>query len=326
MSTIGENIKKRRLELKMSQQTLADLLGYKSKSTITKIEKNETEPTHSKLLAMANVLNTGIDYILTGRTDESNKNIILEKQAVCGRTSDEGSSSSKVIAVILAGGLSTRNHQNTPNQFVNVAGKPVIMYAMQAYQRHPAVDEIYVVCLSGWEDIVSAYARNFSVTKLRGIIPAGTTGALSVKAAAEWLSSRCSFGDIVIFQESTRPMVSEEMISNVIRCTKEHDSAVTFEPMDEYIQFIKRNDSGVDYVDRSKLLSIQSPEAYSYGKLFRTFGEGEKINHEFNETCCAMVMYNLGKKLVFCEGSRYNIKIVRQEDIKFVEALLEISK
>ena len=343
----GENIRKRRVELDMSQQQLADALGYKTRSSIAKIEKADSDITNSKLVSFANVLQTTVGFLLTGVSEqEDNRNVVVSKEAIMptattvstvtsavgeqyesilsGTQHPFGSNNGKVVAVVLAGGKSTRNHQNTPNQFINIKGKPVINYVLDAYQRHPAIDSIYIVCLSGWESIIPAYARQYGVTKLAGIIPAGATGALSIVAAVEWLSIKCSYNDTVIFQEATRPMVTEEMISNAIRCTQENGSAVTFEPMDEYLQFMKNDTLGVEYIDRTKLLAIQSPEGYDFGRIHRTIVQAKKIQHAFDETCCAMLMYNLGKRLVFVEGNRYNIKIVRQEDIGMFEALMRV--
>lgn len=341
MST-GENIRKRRIELGMTQQQLANALGYKTRSSIAKIEKGDSDIAQSKLVSFANMLQTTISFLLTGISEqEDNQNVVVSKEAIMPTTATITSvvteqhkislaevhypfntGFGKVVAVVLAGGKSTRNHQNTPNQFINVKGKPVINYVLDAYQKHPAIEAIFIVCLSGWENIISAYARQYGMTKLAGIIPAGETGALSIVAAVDWLSTKYSYNDTVIFQEATRPMITEEMISNTIRCTKENGSAVTFEPMDEYLQFMKNLVHGVEYVDRTKLLAIQSPEGYNFGKIHRTIVQAKKIRHAFDETCCAMLMYNLGKKLVFVEGDHYNIKIVRQEDIGMFESLL----
>lgn len=326
---LGENIRKRRKELKLSQQHLADLLGYKSKSSIAKIEKGASDITQSKLTAFANVLNTTEEYLLTGK-GSGNSNIVISMQNNTPQIErlyfqpeeKTDRKEARVIAVILAGGNAATNYQNIPNQFANINGKPIIIYSMEAYQKHPAIDDIYVVCIHGWEKIITSYAKNYDISKLRGIIPAGQTGAKSVKSAVEWLSVGVKYEDVVIMHESTRPMVTGEMISNIIQCAREHGSAVTFEPMDEYLQF-RECGGGVEYVDRSKMISIQSPEAYLFGKLHRTIMEGIKIQHAFNETCCAMIMYNLNKKLVFCKGNRYNIKIVRQEDLHLFEALLK---
>ena len=74
------------------------------------------------------------------------------------------------IALIIAGGVGNRMGQDIPKQFINVFDKPVIIYTLEAFQNHPSIDEIYVVCLDGWHDILRAYAKQFSILKLKGIL------------------------------------------------------------------------------------------------------------------------------------------------------------
>ena len=322
---VGRNIRRRRIELDMSQQQLANALGYKTRSSIAKIEKGDSDIMQSKLTDFANVLNTTVEYLLTGIVpfENTNKSTVVNSEELASIPVDTQNRKFCTYSIILAGGKSTRNNQNTPNQFVTVNGKPVIMHALEAYQRHPSISKIFIVCLSGWEGILPAYAEQYGITKLAGIIPAGDTGILSCVNAVEWLSSKCLNDDIIIFQEATRPMVTEDMISNIIRCCQENGAAITFEPMDEYLQFITSDSgTGVQIVDRNKILSVQSPEGYKFGKIQRAFIEGKKIQHTFKETCCSLYMHNMGKQLIFCEGNRYNLKIVRQEDVWVFEALI----
>lgn len=325
---IGEKIKKRRIQLNLSQEKLAEMLAYKSKSSISKIEKGMANVPASKLESIAHILNTTPEGLLSDSDTikrNDNRLITLNDSSLTDISLFKNVSThekQKVIAVILAGGDSSRNHKNTPNQFLNVHGKPIVLYSIEAYERHPAIDEIYIVCLSGWESIVDAYVKTFNITKLKGIIPGGKTGALSAKNAIEWLSNRVHYRDIVIFQESTRPMVTEENISNAIRCVEAHGSAITYESMSEYLQFIQQ-ETGITYLDRNNIISTQSPEAYRFGKIHQAYLDAIRIHHDFSETCFAMVMYHLNKNITFCEGNRYNIKIVREEDIKIFEALLK---
>ena len=74
----------------------------------------------------------------------------------------------KNIAVIFAGGSGVRmNTRSKPKQFLELRGKPIIIYTLEAFQRHPNIDEICVVILKGWEEILKAYARQFNITKLK---------------------------------------------------------------------------------------------------------------------------------------------------------------
>ena len=77
------------------------------------------------------------------------------------------------IALITAGGNGTRMHQDIPKQFLNVNNKPIIVYTMEAFQNHPDIDAIEVVCLDGWHQILEAYAKQFNITKLVGIVSGG---------------------------------------------------------------------------------------------------------------------------------------------------------
>lgn len=304
---IAENIKLKRLRLGLSQQELADRMGYKSRSTITRIEAGDNKVSEVKMSKFARVLDTTVEFLNTGQEIEQTE-IRRERKADGKRN----------IAIILAGGKSTRNLQNVPNQFINVIGKPVIIYSLEAYQRHPAIDEIYVVCLKGWENILTSYAKHYEITKLTGIIQAGDTGIKSVNNGVDYL--KCRDDDIIIFQESTRPLVTEEIISKLLHACK--GSIVVYEPMDDYIQFYENGDKK-EYVERDKLISLQSPEAYEYGLLREAFEKAEKTKHRMDETTCAMMMYNLGYELNLCEGNHNNIKVVRQEDITILSALMK---
>lgn len=304
---IAENIKARRLQLGLSQQELADKLGYKTRSTITKIESGENVVPETKLIKYAKALDTSVEYLKTG----------VESAFESAKTGMMGFGK-RAVAVILAGGKSSRNQQNIPNQFINVMGKPIIIYSLEAYQRHPLIQDIYVVCLKGWEGILEAYAKQYGISKLRGIIPAGETGILSVRNGIKAI--KCNPDDIIVLQESTRPLITEEIISKLLYSCKK--AVAVCEPMDDYIQFIEKSGK-YQYVERNKLLSLQSPEAYRYDMLQKVFEKGDKIRHDFTETCCAMLMYNLGYEMDFVEGNHNNIKVVRQEDVAILSAMLK---
>ena len=76
------------------------------------------------------------------------------------------------VAIIIAGGVGSRMGADIPKQFVQVNGKPVLIYTLEAFQRHPMVDAIELVCIDGWEDAVRAYAKEYGITKLKWIVKA----------------------------------------------------------------------------------------------------------------------------------------------------------
>lgn len=324
--SIGSNIKKRRFELRMSQQDLADALGYKSRSTIAKIESGKNDVTQKKLRRFAEVLDTTVEALILGvHKTPSHPRIatvsMLEKYSA--EECEPDGQRTKAVAVILAGGKSSRNRQNIPNQFINILGKPVIVYCLEAYQAHPTIDDIYIVCLKGWEQIVNAYSKQYNISKLRGLIPASSSGILSVKNGLEFIEKQYSVDDIIVFQESTRPMVTVDMISKLLHSCLENGSANICQSMRDYVQF-QYLDGKSRYVDRDSVVCIQSPEAYRFSIIRAAFEKAKKEQLPLTESCCAMLMYKLGYKINFVENDANNIKIVRQEDIAIATPLLKL--
>jgi 2-C-methyl-D-erythritol 4-phosphate cytidylyltransferase len=317
--SVGTNIKKRRYELRMSQQELADALGYKTRSTIAKIESGENDVSQKKLAKFAKALDTTVEALITGNAAFA---YIPTAAESLGLHQNDSSGHPRTVAIILAGGKSSRNQQNIPNQFINILGKPVIVHCLEAYQAHPSVDDIYIVCLKGWEQIVAAYAEQFHITKLRGLVPAGQSGILSVLNGLSYIEGNYKPDDIVIFQESTRPMVNEDTISKLLQSVYEHGFANICQPMRDILQFTL-SDGHPTYVDRNSVVEIQSPEAYRLGIIRSVFNEAEEQRHQLTESCCAMLMYNLGFDIKFIEGSTTNYKIIRQEDIAIVTTMLQ---
>lgn len=311
--SIGANIKKRRYELRMSQQELADAMGYKTRSTIAKIESEENDVSQKKLQKFAAILDTTVEALISGYSSPVDNPFALD--------STQPQRDYKNIAIILAGGKSGRNRQNIPSQFINVHGKPIIVYCMDVYQAHPMVDEIYVVCLKGWENIIKAYASQYGITKLRGIINGGNSGIISLNNAIELIRTKCSPQDLIIIQESTRPMITTEMISRLIQSASEKGSATICHSMTDYVQF-DISKSTAKYIDRNALIALQSPEAHRFSLLDEVFQKAKTQNHQLTESCCTMLLYNLGYKINFIESSINNIKIVREEDLSAFSALV----
>ena len=310
---VGANIRKRRYELKMSQQELADAMGYKTRSTIAKIESGENDISQKKLQRIAAVLETTVEALVAGSSAEEGAVPLVLPDSTDGHRN---------AVIILAGGKSGRNKQNIPSQFINIHGKPMIVYCIEAYQEHPAIDDIYVVCLKGWEDIVKAYARQYRLTKLRGLIPGGSSGIASLKNGIDCIKSRYDADDTVIIQEATRPLVNPETISRLLQVCAEKSSATTCHMMNDYVQF---NVSGgkTQYVDRDAIVALQSPEAHRLSLILDVFEKARQQRHALTESCCTMLMYNLGYPINFIEGGINNIKIVREEDLAVFSALVK---
>lgn len=313
--SLGSNIRRRRLELHLSQSDLARAVGYQSRSAIANIESGESELPASRLLDMARALDTSVESLLFEFSPIGNASSDLHTRV-----------GARNAALVLAGGRSTRNLQNIPNQFVTVLGRPIISWCLDVYQIHPMVDDIIVVCLEGWEPVVSAYAMQSGISKLRSIVKAGNSGVRSVAVGLKRLKDM-GYGedDIVIVQESNRPLVTAEMVSRVLLACQRDGSAVTCSPMADNVQFV-RNEDGWSYVDRGLVVDLQSPDAYHVGLLDEVLTEAVSHDAALDENSCAMLFHTLGRAINFCDCDSPNMKIVRQDDLAVFETLVRIHR
>ena len=137
------------------------------------------------------------------------------------------------IGLIIAGGSGSRMHQSIPKQFLTVNEKPVIVYTLEAFQKHPEIDKIAVVCINGWENVLWAYAQQFNITKLEHVIPGGANGQGSIRNGVFELEKHYGPEDVVLVHDAIRPMVSADIISDCIVKTRQYGNAITVIPCAE---------------------------------------------------------------------------------------------
>ena len=99
------------------------------------------------------------------------------------------------IAIIIAGGSGQRMGQDIPKQFINVYDKPILIYTLEGFQKHPQIDGIEVVCIEGWHDVVWAYAKQFNLTKVKWIVVGGGSCQESIRNGVYALEGICDQND-----------------------------------------------------------------------------------------------------------------------------------
>ncbi len=310
--SVGANIKKRRFELRMSQQELADAMGYKTRSTIAKIESGENDVSQKKLQKFAEILDISVEALISG----------YAAKLPDASSPYDSDSRHKNAVIILAGGKTGRNRQNIPNQFINIHGKPIIVYSMEVYQSHPSIDDIYVVCLKGWESIVKAYADQYGITKLKGLFPAGASGVSSLKHTFDEIKDKYHDNDLLFIQEATRPNIRVETISRLMQACFEKGSATICHSMKEYVQFDIATGKA-KYANRKTMIALQSPEVHRFSLLKKVFHAANDRPAVLGESCCTMLLYKLGYDINFVQSSINNIKIAREEDLAAFSAQIK---
>lgn len=228
------------------------------------------------------------------------------------------------LAIVIAGGSGTRMGLNIPKQFVNIYDKPVIIYTLEGFERHPMIDEIEVVCIDGWHDVLKAYARQFGITKLKRVVSGGKTGQESIRNGVFALEGYLSDDDTVIIHDGIRPLVDKEVLTDVIVTCRKYGNAVTSMPYNEQIFVVDDELSTVKYIPRETIRRVATPQAYKFGKLDKAYHEAfEKKIGIYGSSYTNTMMADLGERLYFAAGSDKNIKLTTRDDLELFKAYLK---
>ena len=225
------------------------------------------------------------------------------------------------IALIIAGGSGERMGQDIPKQFLTVNEKPVIVYTLEAFQKHPRIDEIAVVCIDGWDKTLQAYAGQFNITKLKYIFPGGNNGQSSIRSGVQGLAENHDGDDIVLIHDAIRPMVSEEIISDCLVQTEKNGCAITVIPCAEAMLETSDGASSESSYPRDNLKRTQTPQGFRLETLVRIHKEALEKGITNSIASCTL-MVELGYPVYFSMGSEKNIKLTTVEDIDIFKALL----
>ena len=224
----------------------------------------------------------------------------------------------KKIAIIIAGGVGSRMGQDIPKQFISVYDKPVLIYTLEDFQRHPQIDEIELVCLDGWHDVVWAYAKQYGITKLKWIVSGGNSGQESIRNGVYNLEGTC---------DRVRPLVEDSVLSDVIIKCEKYGNAVSSMPYNEQIFVIDDEISTTKFIPRETLRRVVTPQAYKFELLDEKYHEAfEKKIGIYGSSYTNTMMVDLGVRLYFAAGSERNIKLTTKDNLEMFKAYLKVDK
>lgn len=232
-------------------------------------------------------------------------------------------------AIIIAGGSGNRMGQDIPKQFINVYDKPILIYTLEGFQRHPQIDNIEVVCLDGWHDVLWAYARQFNITKLKWVVSGGQSGQESIRNGVFNLEGKINDDDIVIIHDGIRPLVDEFVLTDVILKAKQYGNAVTSMPYNEQIFIVEESDNNTtrQYIPRETIRRVSTPQAYQFGQLNKAYHEAfEKGIGIYGSSYTNTMMTDLGVTLHLAAGSDKNIKLTTKDDLEMFKGYLKMDK
>jgi len=229
------------------------------------------------------------------------------------------------IAIILAGGDENLKERDVPRQFTNIYDKPVLVYTLESFQRHPQIEAIVVVCVSGWQSITWAYAKQFNISKLKWVVSGGKTSQESIYNGIKYLERIAKMDDLIIIHDGIRPLIDETALTDVIVVAKEKGNAVSALPYNEQLFIANEQDSQItkQYVFRDKVKRVLTPQAYQYSELLDAYRAAFESGKFFDrDSYTDTMMTDLGKRLYFAVGSEKNIKLDSQEDFEMFKIFL----
>ena len=229
------------------------------------------------------------------------------------------------IGLLIAGGSGNRMHQDIPKQFLTVNEKPVIVYTLTAFEKHPEIDAIAVVCIAGWEQVLWAYAKQFGITKLKYVVPGGKNGQDSIRNGVMELEKHYDPEDIVLIHDAIRPMVSAEIISDNIRVARQFGNATTVIPCAEAMLQTEDGVVSVGSYPRDRHKRTQTPQAFHIGAICDLHRRALQAGITNSVASCTL-MIEMGEEVFFSAGSEKNIKLTTVEDIDIFKALLSAKR
>lgn len=228
----------------------------------------------------------------------------------------------KNVALIFAGGSGTRmNTKGRPKQFLELHGKPILIYTLELFDNHPLIDGIVVVCLKEWIDYLKKMIRKFEVNKVVEIVEGGKSGQESIYNGLISARNHFDSDSIVLIHDGVRPLIIEQTITDNINCVRENGNCITCIPATE--TFVVNIEDSLMIPDRSKSLLARAPQSFILGEILANHNRAkkEKLN-DFIDSCSLMTHY--GDKMHIVIGPMENIKITTPTDFFVFRAMVEV--
>lgn len=227
------------------------------------------------------------------------------------------------IAMIFAGGSGKRmNTVSKPKQFLELRGKPIIIYTLELFDLHEEIDGIVVVCLEAWIPYLKKMLKKFEITKVVEVVPGGATGQDSIYNGLECVARHYPDDSTVLIHDGVRPLIVPQTITDNIRTVREHGNCITCVPATETFM-VKQSDGSFVVPSRPDSLIARAPQSFILKDILTAHRQAQKSDkHDFIDSCTMMRYY--GHTLTTIIGPMENIKITTPTDYFVFRAMVEV--
>lgn len=229
------------------------------------------------------------------------------------------------IAIVLAGGVGSRTGFKRPKQFIDICGKPLIIYTIENFENQEEIDAIAIVCKEGWKEELTSYLQQYGIDKVKWIIEGGDTRQESVYNAIMFLKDKCKGEDIVLIHDGARLFLSKEIIKNNIYGAKKHGAVNTVIPCTDTIVESLNKETISSVPNRNNLYAAQTPQSFKYDLIFEAHRKAMESEIKDCSDDCQLIL-KMGKDVQLVEGNKKNFKVTTLEDFELAEALITINK
>lgn len=218
-------------------------------------------------------------------------------------------------AIIPAAGIGSRMNNACPKQYLDLAGKPVLIHTVAAFHRNSGIGQIVVVVpadhLKSTQELLHIWDLNSKTVVIKG----GRRRQDSVKAGLDILDETT---DIVLVHDGARPLITDGLIDRCLREAKRHGAAIAAIPVKDTLKRCLPNNSIDKTIDRTDLWQAQTPQAARLPLLRQAFA---RIGED-DATDEASLLESAGIDVRVVLGSETNIKITRPEDLVIANKII----
>ena len=227
-----------------------------------------------------------------------------------------------VTALIFAGGAGRRmNSRSKPKQFLELHGKPIIIYTLEHFEYHDEVDKIVVVCLTDWIAELKGLLRRYGITKVTEIVPGGETGHDSIYYGLAAMKKFSSGDDIVMIHDGVRPLITKELITENIRAVREYGNVITGERVRESVVRCMNGETVSEVPVRDQMFIAKAPQSFRYGEILQLYERAQADGIKTIDSSHLCSIYHTTMHIV--KSSPNNIKITEPADYYIFRALYE---
>jgi len=219
----------------------------------------------------------------------------------------------KLYAIIVAGGKGQRMKSPVPKQFIELSGKPILMWTLEKFYSAKSSINIILVLPKPYHSVWATLCHKHHFNIPHQVCEGGISRFKSVKNGLQL----CIEDSIIAVHDGVRPLVKPNLILNLYKEAESKQAVIPVCPVIESIRKVNGDDSKA--LDRSQYYSVQTPQCFSSDLLHKAYQQREHIN--FSDD--ASVVEALGEKVHLFEGENTNIKITSPADLLLAEAILK---